>query len=110
MTSELGEGIGLTEEWDLSIDSTGDVSIYSGTTELEKDLAYLVANNIDDILGKKSNKQSLVRIKLRSKRVLEAEERVETVDSIEITDVDNDTISIESVVTTIDGYSENIVI
>lgn len=47
----FGAGIGLNPNWDLEVDSTGDIATVSGREELEKDISMLAAIRLSDQLG-----------------------------------------------------------
>lgn len=44
-------GINLDEDFDLKIDSSGDIDTVSGSNEIEKDLAYITSEALQDFIG-----------------------------------------------------------
>lgn len=84
----LGSGIKLTEDWDMDIDPTGDISTVSGRKELQKDLAMLLAIRQNEVLGnimqRQADPNSLKQIELLAKRTIQSDERVRSVNNVSV--------------------------
>ena len=55
----LGGGIALNKDFDLEIDNTGDIKTVFGVEEVQKDLAYNITNNLQDVLGGSKDDKTL---------------------------------------------------
>lgn len=112
----LGSGMKLTSDWDLEIDGTGDIATISGQKEIEKDLAMLLAIQLEDKLGgvidPTQTAGSLKQIELLVERVLLADGRVPSVQSVsaEITEGEQDSVSIEAEVTADNGEDYDLIV
>lgn len=102
MANKVGSGIGLGEDFDLELDETGDIKLFQQADELQKDLALLSAHKLDGLLGGRLDKQQKARLRVKTKSVLESDERVTEVTSITVTD-DGDTAIIDVELTVEDG-------
>lgn len=82
--SDFGAGIALSEDWDFEIDSTGDIKTVSGQTELQKDVAFNVARNLQDVLGRRMDNATSKRIEISVQNVLVNEVRIDEVLSVDV--------------------------
>lgn len=59
----LGGGIALNEDYDLTIDKNGDIKTVTGVEEVKKDLAYNTAEALQDILGESKSTDAAYEVK-----------------------------------------------
>lgn len=93
--TELGAGIALDEDFDLIIDSTGDIDETRGSAELQKDVAFNLVLELQDILGRPVTKEVLALTKSVTNDVLVEDPRVNNVVSIEVRKVDENSDELE---------------
>jgi len=84
--TELGEGLSLDGDFDLQLNAVGDLDKSDGLDELEKDLAMQTAYTLRNIIGQPDSPELSAEIKSLTRRVIEADDRVDEVlrNSIEI--------------------------
>jgi len=84
--SELGEGLSLDGDFDLQLNAVGDLDKSDGFDELEKDLAMQTAYTLRNVVGQPDSPELSAEIKSLTRRVIEADDRVDEVlrNSIEI--------------------------
>jgi len=110
MTDSLGSGLALDEQWDLYVNERdGDLSFNEEGSELLKDLAFIVGRALtgseigtdvdeDDpnsdrrsrgVVGKVIDDGRAADIRLRVRKLVLSDERVDTVEEIEVETVNN---------------------
>jgi len=77
--AEFGKGLSLDENFDLQLSSVGDIDSAEGIDELQKDLAVQVAFTLRNIIGQPDSPELASEIRSRSRKVIEADERVNEV-------------------------------
>lgn len=105
--TNFGQGIGLTEDFDILADERGDLALFTGSEELAKDLSLIVAHRLRNMVGGAMTKQIRARIRTRTKSTLRQDPRVLSVVYVRIIsdDGDDDRVSVEvEVLTHSDGY------
>jgi len=105
MADEFGSGIALDQQFDLSVDSTGDIEATSGVNELQKDLAFNMVLNLERFLGEPPSGNLNTRVADIASRVALADVRVASVsDDISVSfNETRDEITIKMSVRTSDG-------
>lgn len=88
---ELGSGISLEENFDLNLDTTGDIDSESGIDELQKDLAVATTLVLKQYLGEPPEKGVENRVSDVAKKMVENDVRVNRVvqGSVEVEYSDN---------------------
>lgn len=71
-----GSGIKLDEDWDLIVDDTGDIASSSDFNELEKDIAYALANRLENEGGLLTNPTGRAQVKSTTLEILRREPRI----------------------------------
>lgn len=116
MSDNLGSGIKLTDDWDLDVDTTGDLATVSGQDELEKDLAMVTAiyfdNNLGETINPRQEANSLKSIENAVRRIFQQDSRVGRVVNIDVRPDQNitDAIIIESEIVADDQSNHDLVI
>lgn len=82
--SDFGAGVGLNRDWDFEVDSTGDLTTVSGLDELEKDVAFNVARNWEDSIGRRVGSSTQKRIQITVRDVLIDEPRVNDIRNLTV--------------------------
>lgn len=80
--SDLGAGIALNEDWDFEVDSTGDLLATTGIAELEKDVAFNVAREWEDSIGRRVDASAKKQIQITAQSVLLSDDRIDTVNNV----------------------------
>lgn len=80
MSDELGAGIALDEDLDVSVGSTGDLKNESGVDELRKDLAFNMILSLQQYLGSPPGGNLEEKVAATAYRVALADSRIESVD------------------------------
>jgi hypothetical protein len=99
-----GGGIYLTGtnalggSWDLAIDETRDIRTVTGNEELEKDVAYATAVAVQEHLGDTITPLVLGQIQSTVNDVLEDESRIDSVQQVDVTHIDTDTVEVVAIV------------
>lgn len=83
-----GAGIKLTPNWDLEVDKTGDIAGVAGIDEIEKDLSFRTAIELDKEVGGIIDKNTLAEMRIVVRQSLNNDERVNRV-----VDVSSETLS-----------------
>lgn len=87
--NNFGSGIKLTETWDLEIDNTGDIASSSGTEELQKDIAVVMATVMNRQIGTRipamDGPNSKKAIEMLAENTLLSDARIEEVTNVEVT-------------------------
>lgn len=106
----FGTGLDLTDELDLSVNQSGDLTDATDIDELKKDIAFRVLTSIDvgDYLLLTVGGQEDLRIDVE--QAIEADSRVQSA-SAEITDfvATDDTINVDATVQTENGEFESVI-
>lgn len=79
MTENLGSGVRLDKDFDISIDRTGDVETVSGLNELEKDLSMQMAFSLNQFVGAPPSDDTRSSAKRVVAQVLNADERIQRI-------------------------------
>lgn len=95
MSEEFGSGIALDEQFDLSVGATGDLETVSGVEELQKDLSFQLTQELQEYLGSPSSSSLVAQVSNTTKNVLNADSRIDSVNS-------------ESISVSIDSANRNI--
>lgn len=106
MSEELGSGIALDEQFDMSIDSTGDIETVQGADELQKDLSFQLAISLQDVLGETQSSSVETIVRDIVVKVANADSRVQRVDEdrLDVSIEDNGrTVQIDMMVLTESG-------
>lgn len=106
MADDTQSGIGITEDNDWSIDSTGDTAIFTGQMEVEKDLCLLLQHYLSKsgILGEPLDEGTESKIRIRTRNIIESDERVDEVTNMRIIDSrDADTAEVEVAIQLVEG-------
>lgn len=77
--TEYGSGIALTRGLDFEISDTGDLQMEGGPSELEKDIAFNLINELQDIPGNQKTPRLQAIVKNRTRRILLSDSRVDNV-------------------------------
>jgi len=106
MSEELGGGPALNRNWDFDVDETGDIAKVTGTSELEKDLAFRSEVVLQDFLGRPIDSTLAQKIRGTLRSAFTEDERIESVTSIEFerTGTDELTITVELVAEDNESY------
>ena len=99
-----GKGIALVEAnqddktWDIEISGDGDIAITRGVEELEKDISFKLARALQDSQGQRITANFLSRVEELTRRILNGDERIRSVGSVEAfqSDVDGDKYYVEA--------------
>lgn len=81
MTDPFGSGIHLDEQFDFSVDPTGDLQTDNGVDELQKDLAFQMVISLTKYIGQPPSGNLKAKVAGTAKRVAEVDSRVKFVDS-----------------------------
>lgn len=81
MSNPFGAGIHLDEQFDFSVDSTGDLESESGVDELQKDLAFQMVISLDKYIGQPPTGNLNEKVAGTARRVAEIDSRVGFVDA-----------------------------
>lgn len=90
--SDLGSGLSLDEQWDLYVDeSSGDLAFDSADREVRKDLAFILGRALTGegsdnpgVVGRVIDEGRAGDIKLRIRKIILNDERIDTVNNVEI--------------------------
>ena len=85
--SNFGSGIFLNEDWDFEVDVTGDLKSTSGPDELQKDVSFNVARNVE--IGKRLDSSTQKKIQVTVRDVLVNEYRIESIRELDVRRVDS---------------------
>lgn len=92
--TDFGSGLHLnsTEDtgyvWDLDVDETGDIRTVSGMDELQKDLAFTAAIELEEYRGEPTNPTVLNRIHGVVIDILEQEVRIDNIVNVDVVETD----------------------
>lgn len=112
MTEEFGSGIhihgnarGDEYEWDFDINESGDLRTVSGADELQKDLSFRSAINLDDVFGGPITPTKMNRVRSKIRQTMEDEPRISRIVSLDVSRVDGrpNTIQVNTTLTTVEG-------
>ena len=85
---QFGSGLALTSDWDLDIDSTGDIKGFTGSNELEKDIAVLLAIRLrrmmGDVIPSRNDTNARKQVELVARRTIQTDSRVTSVESVDV--------------------------
>jgi|APHM01.1.fsa_nt_gi hypothetical protein len=87
--SDLGAGIALNQDWDFEVDTTGDLRMTTGLAELQKDIAFNVADSLQSELGRRIDNTTAKRISVIVQNQLVEDPRVVAVGNTTVRRVDN---------------------
>jgi len=79
MADEFGSGIFLDDQFDFSVNSTGDLKTRSGLDELQKDLAFNMVINLNQYRGQPPTGNLKEKVAATAKSVAEADSRIDFV-------------------------------
>jgi hypothetical protein len=79
MTIDLGSGAALDKNFDFSVDETGDIEASYGFDELEKDLAFKMAINLQQFLGQTPTGGTIAKVSNIARRVAQNDPRINAV-------------------------------
>lgn len=79
-----GSGIKLDEDWDFVVDDSGDIASTSEFSELEKDIAYALANRLDNDLGVPITPTGFAQLKSATLQILQRDQRIERIADITV--------------------------
>ena len=101
MSDNFGGGIYLTDNsdlaptWDLDVDESGDIRTVTGIDELNKDVAYATAVEIQDTaIGERLEPVVLRRIKAIVRSVFQDEERIDNILIVNAREAGMDTVEV----------------
>lgn len=101
MVEVLGSGIALDEQLDFSVNSSGDLKSVSGSSELEKDLAFQMIISLSKYVGQPPSGNLNEKVAGTASRVARADRRVNSVTDSNVTySRDRREITVEMTVTT----------
>lgn len=106
MTGQFGSGVFLDEQFDFSIDPTGDLQMSEGVNELQKDIAFQMVISMQQFLGSSPSGNLEAKISNTATNVVLGDPRINSVvqNSFDIQFSDNrESISIKFDVRTEDG-------
>lgn len=98
-----GVGIALDKSWDLNTSTSGDIDLVSGIDELEKDIAFKITFILQQVKGRNPTEKLRQRVIDRIRQVLQRDQRIRSIQSVEIDFVDRTetmTVQIEATGTT----------
>lgn len=86
--SDLGGGIALNEYWDFEVSQTGDILATTGLAELQKDVAFNVARNVEEFIGRPAQNNTQKKIQIAVQDVLVDEPRVDAIIQVNVRQID----------------------
>lgn len=104
--TDFGSGLSLDEQWDLYVDeSSGDLAFSEASEEVRKDLAFNVARLLTAYVGEYMSDGRRADIRLKVKKLIEADDRIEEVNQIEVRTPNSrpDELEVDIVATTVTG-------
>lgn len=104
-----GSGMELTQDWDLEVDRTGDISSVAGLEELEKDLAFRSAQELAGSVGSVLNKDTVAQIKRAARRALSEDVRVNRVVSLEVVEQGHEEVEVRATVVSSDEQEYDLI-
>lgn len=104
---DLGSGLSLDGQWDLTVDDqTGDLNFESGTDEIEKDLALILGRSLSRVKGKFIDEGRAGDIRLHVRKIVLVHEAIDTVDNVDVEmDTIDDELSVDLTATTVTGQT-----
>lgn len=97
--SDFGAGVSLNEDWDFQVDSSGDLATVSGEQELQKDVAFNVARNWGDSIGRRVDSATQKRIQVTARDVLLNDPRIESITNLDVRRIEDNLNQFEVVAT-----------
>ncbi len=94
--TDYGAGIELTQDLDLKVDSTGDISSVDGIDELEKDLAFRLFRVFTNQVGELFSAKDKSRARRSARVTINRDPRVQDVISVDVERVSEDTVRIDA--------------
>lgn len=85
--SELGASVDLNEDWDFEVAASGDLETAVGLAELEKDVSFNVARNLDDTLGRRVDTATEKRIAIIVEDEMNTESRISAVNDVTVNQI-----------------------
>jgi hypothetical protein len=83
--SELGSGIALDSQFDMVVDDqTGDVAGVAERNEVEKDLAFVLAQGLREYVGEVITDGVEADIKIDTRRLVSNDPRIESIFRVEV--------------------------
>lgn len=109
--TEYGGGIFLTKDWDFEVNNTGDIRTISGLDELEKDVAFQLASNLDQFIGSRITNEQANDIAIETQQQLSADPRIAAVLdlTVQFPDGDPDTVEVIATVRDTEGDEQELV-
>jgi hypothetical protein len=80
----LGGGIALNKDFDLEIDSRGDIKTVTGVEEVKKDLAYNMAEALQDIVGNSKDTDTAYETKRVCEETVDSYDNVSNIKSLRV--------------------------
>ena len=115
MTEEFGSGIhihgdarGDEYEWDFDISESGDLRTVSQIDELQKDLSFNTAINLQETLGGPLTPTKMNRIRSKVRQTMEDDDRISRIVSLDVSRVDGraNTVQVNTTLSTVEGLVE----
>lgn len=94
--TDYGAGIELTQDLDLKVDSTGDISSVDGVDELEKDLAFQLIRVFTDEVGGLLSPKDKSRARRLARVTINQDPRVQDVRSVDVERESKNTVTIDA--------------
>lgn len=114
MSERFGSGPALDENFDLTIDSTGDLQSAEGVDELEKDLSVRLSIFLEPMIGQQPTPNLRTKVSARTRSIAQSDPRVANVprDSIDVTfsGRQSQTIEVSFTVMTIESGSYDFIV
>jgi len=103
-----GNARGGQYEWDFDISESGDIRTVSGLDELQKDIAFRAAVNLEDTIGGPLTPTKMNRIRSIIRSTIEEEDRVRRIIQLDVSRVDGrpNTVQVNSTLNTVEGTAE----
>lgn len=115
MTEEFGSGIYIHGDaredeykWDFDISESGDLRTVSDIDELQKDLSFNTAINLQETLGGPLTPTKMNRIRSKVRQTMEDDGRINRIVSLDVSRVDGrtNTVQVNTTLSTFEGFVE----
>lgn len=107
--TEYGGGIYLTSNFDFEVDNSGDIRGEFGVSELEKDIAFNIVQEMQNIPGRRKTQKTVAIVRNRTVQQLRADPRVNSIlGEVDVfyPDQIGDVIEVAARVDTVDGEQQ----
>lgn len=84
MSVDFGAGPALDEHWDFSVAPSGDLKIAYDIDELQKDVAFNLATELEQYLGTALTRGDLRDVQVTTVEVLGEDPRIDTVVTVDV--------------------------